>query len=178
MNTSRCLTLIALATVALVVAACGSPASTMEAPSSEGLAAPEVAEAPAAPAAEDQAAQPAGSSRSANAVFRTGPDQLSSGAMGRLIVKDGQMKLLVKDTDIAIGGVMQVVADLGGYVVSSRVWFEPLGDTNHKYATLTLGVPASDFERAIDRLRSLAERVLDEVSTGQDVTCRESRGDP
>ena len=170
MKTNCYLSLIALGTIAIAVAACAPAAPTMQVELAGQLPAPEVAEAPAPPPAEAQAEQPAGSPLSANAVYRTGQDQLTSGTTGRLIVKDGQVKLLVTDTDTAIDGVMQVVADLGGYVVSSRVWFQPIGETNYKYATITLGVPAGDFERAIRRLRSLGVRVLDETSSGQDVT--------
>jgi len=164
------LSLIALGTIAAAVAACAPAAPAMQVDLAGQLPAPEVAVAPAPPPAEAQAEQPGGSPLSANAVYRTGQDQLTSATTGRLIVKDGQVKLLVTDTDAAIDGVMQVVADLGGYVVSSRVWFQPLGETNYKYGTITLGVPASDFERAIRRLRSLGIRVLDETTSGQDVT--------
>ena len=170
MKTSLYLSLIALGIIAIAVAACAPAAPEMEADMAGALPEPEVAEAPAPPAAEPQAEQAEGSPLSANAVFRTGQDQLTYGNVGRMIVKDGQVKLLVTDTDAAIDGVMQIVGDLGGYVVSSRVWFQPIGDTNYKYATITLGVPAGDFERAIRRLRSLGIRVLDETSSGQDVT--------
>jgi hypothetical protein len=90
--------------------------------------------------------------------------------MPRLIVKDGQLALLVEDTDRAIDGLMQVVGDVGGYVISSRVSYQQWYDRGYKFATITIGVPASEFERAIRRLRSLAIRVNDESSTGQDVT--------
>lgn len=88
----------------------------------------------------------------------------------RLIVKDAQMRLLVLDTDVAIDRTTQMVTDLGGYIVSSRVWYQETGGENFKYATLTLGVPVDRFEQALRRLRELAVRVLDENATGQDVT--------
>jgi hypothetical protein len=87
-----------------------------------------------------------------------------------LIVKDAQIRLLVLDTDVAIDRTTQMVTDLGGYIVSSRVWYQETGGENFKYATLTLGVPVDRFEQALRRLRELAVRVLDENATGQDVT--------
>jgi hypothetical protein len=89
---------------------------------------------------------------------------------GRMIVKDAQLKLEVSETDVAIDGVTQVVEDCGGYIVSSRVWYEERRDESYKYATLTLGVPVDQFERALRRLRGLAVRVVDETAAGQDVT--------
>ncbi len=167
MKTNHYRRLIALGMIVVVVVACGGPAATTEPQPVEEQAVPGAQE---APAAGDEAQQPAEASSSTNAVYRTGQGQVTSASVGRLIIKDGQLTLLVRDTDVTIGGVMQIVGDLGGYVVSSRVWFEAHGATNYKYATLTLGVPSTDFERAIDRLRSLALRVLDEVSSGEDVT--------
>jgi hypothetical protein len=94
----------------------------------------------------------------------------------RMIIKDAQVRLLVKDTDRAIDGVTQMVGDLGGYIISPRTWYqtEDGSETNSpngaKYATLTLGVPVERFETALQRLHGLSLRVLDENATGQDVT--------
>jgi len=88
----------------------------------------------------------------------------------RLIIKNADLSLLVADTDNAIDRTAQVAADTGGYILSSRVWYQEwLGD-NYKYATITIGVPAHQFEVAMRRLRGLAVRVVDENASGQDVT--------
>jgi hypothetical protein len=39
-----------------------------------------------------------------------------------------------------------------------------------KYSTITIGVPVDQFERALQRFRDLAIRVLDENASGEDVT--------
>lgn len=80
------------------------------------------------------------------------------------------MRLLVADTDRALDGVTQVVTDVRGYVISSRVWYQDYFGTNYKYATLTIGSPVDQFESALRRLRGLAVRVLDDTSSGEDVT--------
>ncbi len=88
-----------------------------------------------------------------------------------MIIKDGQIKLLVEDTDIAIDRATQVIGDMGGYIISSRVWYQPHYDgENYKYATISIGVPVAQFERALSRLRGLAVKVLDETASGEDVT--------
>lgn len=90
----------------------------------------------------------------------------------RLIIKDGQMVLLVTDTDQAIDRVTQVVSDLGGYIISSRTWFTPYlnSGVDQKFATLTMGVPVDRFEEALVRLRQIAVKVKDESASGEDVS--------
>jgi hypothetical protein len=92
------------------------------------------------------------------------------GRPNRLIVKNAELKLLVADTDVAIDLTTQVAADCAGYIISSRVWYEPWQDESYKYAAITLGVPVDQFERAMRRLRGLAVQVVDETAAGQDVT--------
>jgi hypothetical protein len=63
------------------------------------------------------------------------------------------------------------VSDVNGYIVSSRIWFQPHADgESYKYATITLGVPVDRFEVTMRRVRGLALRVLDENASGEDVT--------
>ena len=97
------------------------------------------------------------------------PDE-SGQQTGHMIIKNADVKLQVKDTDIAIDGLTQLVGDLGGYIVSSRVWYQDYSGTNYKYATISMGVPVDQFETAMRRIRGLALRVLDENASGQDVT--------
>lgn len=88
----------------------------------------------------------------------------------RLIVKNADLQLTVENTDVAIDRLTQVVGDVGGYIVSSRVWYQPWLDVEYKYASLTLGVPVDQFETAMRRLRDIALAVNDERASGQDVT--------
>jgi hypothetical protein len=84
----------------------------------------------------------------------------------RLIIKSGEIALLVRDADAAVDGVTQVAIDTGGYILSGRSWY----DGDFKYAQITLAVPSSSYETALQRLRTLAVQVLRETSSGQDVT--------
>lgn len=88
----------------------------------------------------------------------------------RKIIKNGDIKLLVKSTDVAIDRTTQIVGDAGGYIISSRVWYQDYFGNNLKYATVSIGVPVDQFESTLVRLRDLAIRVEDENESGQDVT--------
>jgi hypothetical protein len=183
MNTSRIGTLLSLLLVAASIAAC-SPAATQYAPAA-ATEAPAVempvevvqtvvvqvqAEQPAAeaPGAEDKA----GPAAAATAVLysKAAGGEKEAAGRARLIIKDGQIKLLVKDTDVALDRATQVVDDLGGYIVSSRAWYEAPYGENFKFVTMTIAVPVDRFEQSLRRLRELAIRVLDENASGQDVT--------
>jgi hypothetical protein len=84
----------------------------------------------------------------------------------RLIIKNGEMDLIVDNTDIAIDRITQISADNGGYVLSTQA--DALNGV--KNATMTIAVQASQFDTAMRRLRDIAVEVRREISTGQDVT--------
>ncbi|MEW5956898.1 MAG: DUF4349 domain-containing protein [Chloroflexota bacterium] len=84
----------------------------------------------------------------------------------RLIIKNAEVELRVENTDTAINRSLGIVTDYGGYVISNRTWFQ--GEL--KYATLTIGVPAENFEEMLRRLKDLAISVTNETASGQDVT--------
>ena len=97
------------------------------------------------------------------------PHQAAS--IDRKIIKNAEVNVLVEDSDIAIDRLTQVVGDAGGYIVSSRVWYQThLDGENYKYASITLGIPVDQFEVTMRRVRGLALRVLDENASGEDVT--------
>ena len=58
----------------------------------------------------------------------------------RMIIKNADVRLMVRDTDVAIDRATQIVGDAGGYIVSSRVWYQDYYGNNLKYAAITIGV--------------------------------------
>jgi predicted RNase H-like HicB family nuclease len=88
----------------------------------------------------------------------------------RMIIKDAQIRLQVEDTGVAIDRTTQIVEDVRGYIISSRVWYQDYRDNSYQYSTITIGVPVDQFERTLRRLRDIALNVLDENATGEDVT--------
>lgn len=170
---------------ALILSACGTPAAPTRTVSENAPVASAATEAPAnlytAPA-QEVPAQPEAQKSAAdngaaaktlpdNATIQTGSDSLTSAQAAHMIIKNAEIKLLVDKTDTVIDRSMQVVGDVGGYIISSKVWFQPGPDgTNYKYATISIGVPVDQFETAMRRLRGVALKVLDENASGQDVT--------
>jgi hypothetical protein len=158
--------------IALFLSACGGGApASYEAPA----AAPEIymgdsfaGSAVEAESAKQEVAPPAG--LPVGPVYNTGTDA-NLAATTHMIIKSAEIKLRVESTDTAIDRVTQVVGDSGGYIISSRVWYQAHYDgENYKYSTITIGVPVQQFERALNRLRGLAVKVLDESASGEDVT--------
>jgi hypothetical protein len=84
----------------------------------------------------------------------------------RLIIKDGNMTLVVMETDAVLEDAIDLAVDLGGYVISQRIWDNEAG---FRFATVTLGVPVDRFEEAMRSLRTFGA-VTDESASGQDVT--------
>jgi hypothetical protein len=91
---------------------------------------------------------------------------VSSASSLRKIIKNGEMNLLVADTDRAIDQVTNIAVTSGGYIISSQTTLR--GEV--KVATLTLGVPVDQFEIVQRQLRSIAIRVQNESASGKDVT--------
>jgi len=170
-RTGFTLTLIALSIVAALIVGCASEPLSVSEPISDVKAQPTEE-----PSEEGSAIEPAAAPTVTPPV---GDDEGQSGdhtltsfpsRPNRLIVKDAELELLVTDTEIAIDRTTQIAADCAGYIISSRVWYEEWLGENYKHASITLGVPVDQFERAMRRLRGLALRVVDETASGQDVT--------
>jgi hypothetical protein len=166
-----------LVLLAFLLAACGATAT--RAPENRGAPAtqPPAAQAPAATQAPAAPAEQLGTGGGDNSAQQGieygvgGGKSISSlQSSNRMIIKNGDLLLQVKDVDVAIDGVTQAVGDLGGYIVSSRVWYQDTNGKNMKYTTITLGVPVDQFENMLRRLRNLSVKVLDESATGEDVT--------
>jgi len=173
---------------ALVLAACGAAAPATTAPAAPPAAtggenlyavppqqenAPQAqksaADANAGPAAKIEGGG-AANTLPDNATIQTGTEALTSAQRDRMIIKNAEIKLLVEKTDNSIDRSIQVISDVGGYIVSSKVWYQEANGENYKFASITIGVPVDQFETAMRRLRGLAIRVLDENASGQDVT--------
>ena len=122
--------------------------------------------APAAPVTKNQSAN----ALPDTATIQTGADAPTTAQTDHMIIKNAELKLLVDNTDVAIDRSTQVISDVGGYIVSSREWYQASNGINYKFATISIGVPVSQFETAMRRLRGVATRVLDENASGQDVT--------
>jgi hypothetical protein len=146
----------------LILSGCGAPATPEALDGAAGAAvAPTmimVAEATQAPAPEagDRAAQPVEGT----------PDLVAALPQDRMIVKNGEIDLLVESTNTAIDQVTQIATDNGGYVLTSQSSLTGVA----KSAIITIAVRSDQFETAMRRLRQIAIEVQRETSSGQDVS--------
>lgn len=164
--------------VAMVLAACGGAAATESPVEPELYGFEEPAAAPpsadkAGEAIAEQSVDSIGFPVAENTAYEV---RNQSGNLtvlersNRMIVKNADIRLLVEDTNSAIDRTTQIVGDSGGYIVSSRVWYQDYAEYQLKYASVTLGIPVDEFERVLSRLRGLAIEVRDETASGDDVT--------
>ncbi len=83
----------------------------------------------------------------------------------RMIIKDGQIGLMVDDTQKALDSVGQMTASIGGYIIEQNAYTLD----GYGYVTMQIGVPVSEFERAMVALRKLGT-VTQDGASGTDVT--------
>ena len=181
MKTKLFATLSLIVIALTILTACGAAAAEPPLQTEEYLIDPSAPAAPAdsfgiaeEPAVAEESEKSAAPMPAAGDVYQTLPDIGSvpgqAASIDRKIVKNAEVSVLVEDSDIAVDRLTQVVSDSGGYIVSSRVWYQEYDKENYKYASITLGIPVDLFEVTMRRVRALGLRVLDENASGEDVT--------
>jgi len=95
-----------------------------------------------------------------------GLDSNEQFATDRMIVRNGNMMLVVEDVTIAIDQITWMAESYDGYVVSSRVWKEG----ERLIGTITIRVLVENFDDAMRSLRDLAVDVTSESASSRDVT--------
>jgi len=84
----------------------------------------------------------------------------------RMIVRTGDMSLVVGNVIQARDDIAQLAARFDGYVVSSQI----SGEEEEMRGWISIRVPDDKFEQALAELRNLAVRVKSESTSSQDVT--------
>jgi hypothetical protein len=84
----------------------------------------------------------------------------------RMIVRSGDMSVVVEDVTQAMQAIQQLAAGHNGYVVSSSV----SGEEEGMRGWISIRVPDESFETALAEIRDLAVRVEEESTNSQDVT--------
>jgi hypothetical protein len=84
----------------------------------------------------------------------------------RMIVRNGDMSLVVDDVNEAMQAITQLATGYNGYVVSSRV----TGEEDEMWGWIAIRVPDDKFDQALAEIRGLAVRVEEESTNSQDVT--------
>ncbi len=84
----------------------------------------------------------------------------------RMIVRTGNMQLVVEDVRTSIDKITDLAETLEGYVVSSSSWKEG----ERLIGAITVRVPAEQFYYATSVIRAMAVEVLSESTSSKDVT--------
>lgn len=85
----------------------------------------------------------------------------------RLIIRTGNLSIVVVDTETAVSQIAQMVEENGGWVVSSNLYKY---SDSAKTGDITVRVPADGYNSALNAMKALALEVTNESSSGQDVT--------
>jgi hypothetical protein len=147
--------ILVICPLALTACAGGAPAGV---PDMTETAPPPAIEMP--PVAPSIAPEPAPSYK------EPGAGELPSTAEERMIVRNGDMSLVVEDVIDARDEIAQLAARLGGWVVSSRI----SGEEEEMRGWISIRVPDETFDQALTEIRGLAVRVTSESTSSQDIT--------
>jgi PKD repeat protein len=84
----------------------------------------------------------------------------------RMVVRTGNIQLVVKDIATTLDNIVKIAADNGGYVVTSQKW----KDSQRDYGSISIRVLTENYDKTVSVLRSLAISVTSETTSSQDVT--------
>jgi len=84
----------------------------------------------------------------------------------RMIVRNGEVSLVVEDVVDARDEVAQLAINFNGYVVSSRI----SGEEQDMRGQISIRVPDDKFEQVLAELRELAVRIKSESTSSRDIT--------
>lgn len=85
----------------------------------------------------------------------------------RLIIRTGNLSIVVTDTEPAMAQIAEMVEANGGWVVSSSLY--QYSETA-KIGDITVRVPSDGYNSAMEAIKGMALEVENESSSGQDVT--------
>lgn len=100
--------------------------------------------------------------------------QPAAAASDRLVIKNANLTLIVKDTQESLQAITTMATGLGGFVVSSNTYQTRTDAQGNKVlqGTISFRVPAERFDEALAQLRRMAIEVDSENITGEDVTAQ------
>jgi hypothetical protein len=147
-------------------ACAASPTSTASRPGEAASSAPKAVAAPPAPAPAAAPRQAAGGA--ANQATAADQAQQNLPSLDRMIIRTVTMTIAVGNVQEAFKQVELLAAEQGGYLSGTQI----RQDGDRMVATMTVRVPANPttYQQTLERLRGLAERVVDEQSQAQDIT--------
>lgn len=85
----------------------------------------------------------------------------------RIIIKNATLSFEVASYDVAFAQMQRLAEGAGGFITGSNAY---LRDDKVKAGTVTLRVPANQFETILAELKKFAEKVENENLSGNDIT--------
>jgi len=84
----------------------------------------------------------------------------------RMIVRNGEISLVVEDVAQSQDEIAALAARLGGWVVNSNIY----GEEEEMRGWVSIRIPSDKFDQALSELRAMAVRVTSESTSTQDIT--------
>jgi hypothetical protein len=94
------------------------------------------------------------------------PDAPPTAGQDRMVIRDTNLSMLVKDVGEVIGRIEAAAGSLGGYMVNSYV-ARPEGASN---GSIVIRVPADQRAEVLNQIRAMGVKVISESVSGRDVT--------
>ncbi|HBD10239.1 MAG TPA: hypothetical protein DCZ69_18470 [Syntrophobacteraceae bacterium] len=101
----------------------------------------------------------------------TGGGNVDAAARDRLVIRNADLSIVVKDPETAMTAIAKLSEQMGGFVVSSNLYQAYKSDgLPIPEASVTIRVPAEKLDEALEKIKADAVEVQSENQTGQDVT--------
>jgi hypothetical protein len=102
---------------------------------------------------------------------KAGSGNVDAAARDRLIIRNADLSIVVKDPEAAMTAISNLAAQLGGFVVSTNLYqsYTPSGLPVPE-ASVVIRVPAEKLDEALKTIKDGAVEVQTETQSGQDVT--------
>ncbi len=84
----------------------------------------------------------------------------------RMIVRTGDLRLVVDDISTTLARIAALAEDSGGYVVSSNQWKEQ----GRFVGTVSIRVPAGEFDETMREIREMSVEVVSDQTSSEDVS--------
>ncbi len=157
-------TLFVIVAASLLLAACGAKAAPepeyLRVAPETGVGMPQEAYAPPMPMATQ-----------APKSSEAGGGGVDASARERLVIKNADLSVVVKDPETAMSNISRMAEAMGGFVVSSNLYqsYGPGGKPVPE-ASVVIRVPAEKLNEALEKIKADAVEVQNENVSGQDVT--------
>jgi PKD repeat protein len=96
----------------------------------------------------------------------TASPEFDYGDADRMIVRTGDIIMVVDDIPGTMDNIVQIAVQYQGYVVSSRSW----RSDEKLYGNISIRIPSDDYDAAVAAVTGLAVEITSQNSTSQDVT--------